>query len=166
MRISGIGSRKTPSNILAEMMKVGEYALNNGWTVTSGHAAGADYAFEIGAKKNCIAYLPWDGFNSSLPMLGTPIVVPHTTALDDIVRKFHPAPDKLSSGGWALMRRNAYQVLGEGLDQPVDAVVCWTEDGKASGGTGQAMRIAEAYNIKVINMFQIGLSRDVISSLV
>jgi hypothetical protein len=31
-------------------------------------------------------------------------------------------------------------------------VVCWTSDGKASGGTGQAIRIAKYYEIPTYNL--------------
>jgi hypothetical protein len=31
-------------------------------------------------------------------------------------------------------------------------VVCWTKDGKSSGGTGQALRIAEYYSIPIFNL--------------
>lgn len=41
------------------------------------------------------------------------------------------------------------QVLGLQLDKPVDAVVCWA---KSTGGTQQAISIARAQNISVINM--------------
>lgn len=46
-------------------------------------------------------------------------------------------------------------MLGPKLDSPVNFVVCWTSDGKASGGTGQALRIAAdpAYAIPVFNLF-------------
>jgi hypothetical protein len=147
------------------MVKIGEHAAAAGWTVTSGHADGADYAFERGAKGSCIIYLPWEGFNAGLPILGRPVVVVGTEALDDMVREFHRAPGRLSRGGWALMRRNACQILGMDLNEPVDAVVCWTRRGIASGGTGQAMRIAGSRGIPVINMFPEAAATDVIREL-
>jgi hypothetical protein len=51
------------------------------------------------------------------------------------------------------MVRNTYQVLGADLNMPADVVVCWTVDGKASGGTGQAMRIAKDYAIPIVNLY-------------
>jgi hypothetical protein len=50
------------------------------------------------------------------------------------------------------MNRNAMQILGEDGNTPVEMVVCWTKDGKASGGTGQALRIAEYYSIPIFNL--------------
>ena len=43
-------------------------------------------------------------------------------------------------------------LLGETLDHPVDAVVCWTREGRVEGGTGMAIRIAEANGIPVFNL--------------
>ena len=39
------------------------------------------------------------------------------------------------------------------LATPVNCVVCWTRDGKASGGTGQAMRFAEYLEIPIFNLY-------------
>ena len=58
------------------------------------------------------------------------------------------------------MNRNAMQILGRWGDNPVDFVVCWTKDGKASGGTGHALRIAEYYNIPVFNLKNEGALND------
>ena len=49
------------------------------------------------------------------------------------------------------MARNTYQVLGLDLMSPVDFVICWTPLGRDDGGTGQAIRIANAHNIPVYN---------------
>lgn len=46
-----------------------------------------------------------------------------------------------------------YQVLGYDLKTPSDMVICWTKDGGASGGTGQALRIAKDYNIPIYNLY-------------
>ena len=43
-------------------------------------------------------------------------------------------------------------LLGEALDRPVDAVVCWTAGGRSEGGTGMAIRIAEDRGIPVFNL--------------
>jgi hypothetical protein len=51
------------------------------------------------------------------------------------------------------MARNCQQVLGQNLNLPVDFVVCWTKDGGKTGGTGQALRIADDLNIPIYNLF-------------
>ena len=51
------------------------------------------------------------------------------------------------------MGRNGYQVLGYDLKTPSKFLICWTKDGKETGGTAQAMRIAKDYKIPVYNLF-------------
>ena len=65
---------------------------------------------------------------------------------------FHPAWEKCSRGARGLHTRNIYQILGQDLNTPVKCVVCWTKDGKSSGGTGQALRLAEYLEIPVFNL--------------
>lgn len=69
-----------------------------------------------------------------------------------IARHFHPAWDRCSQGAQKLHTRNVPQVLGQTLSSPVKFVLCWTKDGGASGGTGQAIRIANALGIPVLNL--------------
>jgi hypothetical protein len=66
---------------------------------------------------------------------------------------YHPSWNILSDAATRLIARNGYQVLGESLDTPVDVIICYTPHGKAEGGTGQAIRIAQHYNIPVFNLY-------------
>jgi len=154
MIIAGIGSRTTPKSILSEMIHIGEWCRANKVAVRSGHAEGADWAFEQGAQENCIAYLPWATFNQHLQSRAHFIVPALTTELEHSVRKYHPAPNNLSPAAFKLMARNFCQIVGLDGSKLTNAVVCWTSDGKASGGTGHALRIAAdpEYNIPVLNM--------------
>jgi hypothetical protein len=52
------------------------------------------------------------------------------------------------------MTRNTYQILGQDCRTKSDFVVCYTADGKASGGTGQALRIAIAEKIPIFNLHE------------
>ena len=171
MIISGIGSRKTPSNILTSMTCIGQWCRDHGIYVFSGHADGADYAFEKGAQENCVTFLPWKGFNSKLESFGTQYI--HnpgsdrkysSSYADALVDKYHPNPSRLSRGARLLMARNSYQVLGPTMQIPVSAVVCWTHGGKIAGGSGQAMRIATAYKIPIYNLYSMSCG-DVITKL-
>lgn len=47
-------------------------------------------------------------------------------------------------------------MLGADLHSPSKFIVCWTRDGGATGGTGQALRIADHYEIPVFNLFDPG----------
>lgn len=69
-----------------------------------------------------------------------------------IAAAHHPAWGKCSPIARRLLGRNPFQVLGRDLKSPSLFVVCWTADGKDSGGTGTAIRIAETYGVPVFNM--------------
>jgi len=43
-------------------------------------------------------------------------------------------------------------LLGKDLTVPVGAVICWTPGGSGEGGTGQAIRVAQAHEIPVLDM--------------
>jgi hypothetical protein len=145
---AGIGSRQTPTDIQHKMTEIAHRLNSMGYCLRSGGAGGADTAFELGANKKQI-FLPWGGFNGRKENGKDYIVPPYNEAL---VELFHPKPLSLSEAGRKLMSRNSYQVLGLTLENPVDFVLCWTKDGKASGGTGQAIRIAEHFKIPVFNL--------------
>ena len=69
-----------------------------------------------------------------------------------IASELHPAWYRCSIYAKKLHGRNAAITLGESLRDPVAAVVCWTKNAEVTGGTGMAMRIAEANGIAIFNM--------------
>jgi hypothetical protein len=69
-----------------------------------------------------------------------------------IAERYHPAWPRLTGYQKKFHTRNVYQVLGATLDKSSHFLVCWTKDGRATGGTGQAMRIARAYNVPIFNL--------------
>lgn len=146
---AGIGSRETPRSLSPRMRGIARKLESLGWLLHSGGADGADDFFESGVQcsDNARIFLPWQGFNGRRSRWHEVCERAH-----EIARRFHPAYERLSPAGRLLMGRNSYQVLGPKLDRPVACVVCWTRDGRASGGTGQALRIAAAYRIPVFNL--------------
>ncbi len=167
-----IGSRETPDNIQQEMIRLGQYFKAQGVRARSGHADGADFAFEQGAQEATDVFIPWKGFNSVKPYLGFVYILDQTPAgklykpgLEALVKKFHPAPERLSAGANKLMQRNCLQVLGPELDKPSDVVIAYTKEGKLLGGTAFAMRIAASKNIPIINMFNYPTADAVLEQL-
>lgn len=152
MIYTGIGSRKTPIDIIFKMIQYGKTLAQKKYILRSGGAEGADSAFEQG----CISvfgskeiYLPWPYFNHRN---GSDYLVCNNDQATEIAAKFHPAWLKLSEGAKKLHTRNVYQILGKDLNKPSNFVICWTPNGKMIGGTAQALRIAEAYNIPIFNL--------------
>lgn len=146
---AGIGSRRTPTKFQTIFYEIGKYLGKKDFCLRSGGAMGADQAFERGCDLvlgNKEIYLPWKNFNAS----NSGLIVSDPRAFE-IAEQFHPNWSNLSSGGRKLQARNSHQILGIDLNNPTNFVVCWTPDGKGSGGTGQALRIAKFYNIPVFD---------------
>ena len=147
MYYAGIGRRTIPDDIQVSFEKFGRWAQDQGLTLRSGGAEGAYLAFEkyvIPANKQI--FLPWRGFNGHTSKLFTPSKEAHTMAA-----RFHPNWKEKSVGSQKLLARNVHQLLGPKLNSPVEFVVCWTENGNDTGGTGQGIKMAETLNIPVYN---------------
>jgi len=146
---AGIGSRQTPDEVLIKMKRMASLLERLGFILRSGGANGADSAFESGVESdlNQEIYLPWKGFNGNRSDLYTqPIRIRRL-----VERVFPPAKTVAVE---RFQRRNAQQILGyHGYpESKVSFVLCWTPQGRGSGGTGMALRIARRYQVPVFDM--------------
>lgn len=162
---AGIGSRKTPPEILNLMVKIGCELAKRGFILRSGGAAGADSAFE----KGC------DSWYIASGMVNEPMEYPCPKQIflaQDIkddpashqameeAKRYHPAWGRMNMFSRKLHARNAFQILGRGMHAPSNVVICWTPDGCLShqsrtivtGGTGTAISIAQAHKIPILNL--------------
>ena len=119
------------------LTKLAEKLTDNDWILRSGGAKGPDLAFERGAGSKKKIFYANDATPESLML----------------AEKYHPNWPACSEYARKLHARNGLILLGKDLDSPVEFVICWTKDGKASGGTGQGLRLATAYEIPVFNLF-------------
>jgi len=153
MTYAGIGTSeekgvKIPPKVKAAITKAAEALSKRGYTLLSGNATGADQAFEKGAGKNKRIFKADQA----------------TKQTRTIAQEIHPNPGALSGYALNLMARNTNQVFGADLNQPVDFVLVWTEDGAETaadrqyktGGSGQAIEMAARKGIPVINMANTG----------
>lgn len=145
-KYAGIGSRKTPNDVLQEMK---EYAkrLASIAILQTGGALGADSAFEEGAREasgEVTLFLPWRGYNNKEGLI---IKASKQKEIEDFASQYHPAWDRCSPAVRKLHARNML-IINE-----ADFVICWTPDGKDSGGTGQALRFAMDVGIPIYNLF-------------
>jgi len=145
---TGIGSTKTPDTICKLMTQIAESLFKKNYSLRSGHAPKADQAFEKGSSSKNMIFLPWKGFEGSDSIY-------YEVNLDafKLAAKFHPIFKQLSRGAQLLIARDGYQILGHELDDPSKFIICYTDNGKVNGGTGQGLRIAKFYNIPVYNLF-------------
>ena len=109
-----------------------------GYTLRSGGATGADTAFEEGVDQLKEIYYDCDATSEAI----------------EYASKFHPTWHNCRSGGRKLHGRNSMILLGRKLDTPVKFVICWTKDGKDTGGTGLGIRIAEHLRIPIFNLYR------------
>jgi hypothetical protein len=145
---AGIGSRETPFSLEPLIKDIAERCEYLGYTLRSGGAVGADTMFADYTMKKDI-YLPYDNYNKQKRLINTDEYFDEAYA---IAEKYHPNWSKCSAVAKLMHTRNVHQILGTDLKTPSDFVICWTKDGKASGGTGQAIRIAKGYGIPVYNL--------------
>ena len=153
LRYAGIGARATPAAALADMTVIAEWLARTGWHLSSGGADGADAAFASGAAAGQrTVWLPWQGYNGHRGPDCRVLSAAAMAACMEIAAPLHPAWERCSPAVRKLHARNVAVLLGETLDRPVDAVACWTAMGRDQGGTGMAIRIAEANRIPVLNL--------------
>lgn len=157
---TGVGSRRTPAPVLDYMRKVAGLLAEKGWMLRSGGAEGADTAFELGARDGGgprEIYIPWEGFESLRPDYSA---APYLHVLDlrddrgaiEIAKSLLPHWFTIRTPSQKCHARNVLQVLGKDLDEPSSFVICWTKDGKASGGTATAIKLAKEQRIPLLNL--------------
>ena len=159
---TGIGSRQTPAHITPLLSQIAEHLATKGYTLRSGGAAGADSAFEAGcdrANGKKEIFLPWKGFNQNASpfFLDFHLQSPQATKAVAIATQFHPLKQGLLSAKPAvlkLMARNSQQVLGHNVctTSKSSFVICWTPNGELTGGTRQALVIAQYYSVPIFNL--------------
>jgi hypothetical protein len=123
----------------------------NGFHLRSGGAIGADSAFAKGhILDNMTIYRPDHAICDK--------------AAEAMFRSVHPYQYRFKKTQSILLHsRNAYQVLGFNLNDPVDFVLCWTSLGSESeaelkshgwveGGTATAIAIASRNGVPVFNL--------------
>ena len=162
---AGVGSRETPPEILDLMTEAARWLRREGWILRSGHAPGADWAFEQGAEKDSVIYLPWPSFGQvkyqddpGRPVLGEAICLPRSALF---VRYEILVKDRIHSRARSdsvkmLHGRNHAQIFGHLETEPASAfVLCWCEEvgGKPQGGTATAVKLARKHGIPVYNLW-------------
>ncbi len=158
---AGIGSRKTPKDMLDLMTIISTKLEDKGWTLRSGGADGADSAFALGANDKEV-YIPWSGFNN----ISSDLVGASAKAFS-IAESLHPAWNRCSQGAKKLHARNVHQVLGEDIDPKTYSsfVICWTPNGQDVGGTATAIKLARQVGIRVFNLANLDDLNRIVASL-
>jgi hypothetical protein len=157
---AGVGSRVTPLDVCAWMSRIARVLAERCWTVRTGGSNGADEAFCAGAgPKQRALYLPHPGWNG-WPEHALPYPSPRAFALAAL---HHPRWAQVSESSRDLLARTSHVIMGSDLASPAAFVLCWTptrdltaadtlRPTSKAGGTGQAIRIADAHRIPIWNL--------------
>lgn len=134
------------------MTEIAMYMAEHNWVLRSGGANGADTAFETGAGEKKEIYLPFRRFNNNISPLFIPSILLDERA-EILAKKVwnNRFTSNMVYVSWASLKdstkkfmiRNMYQLCGRDLTTMSRVVICWTADGKSSGGTGQAIHGVE-----------------------
>lgn len=158
---TGVGSRETPPDVLNSMYEIALRMEQHGYILRTGGAVGADQAFRNGAQEYQI-YSPYDwherhAFAPDVTHKYSEEAWQKATLLS---AELHPAWGRCGEYARRLLTRNTFQVMGCHMVLPSQFLVCWTPDGathgkdttRATGGTGQTIRVASHFNIPVFNL--------------
>lgn len=151
---AGIGNKKTPENIINIIKIVAILLSHDKYVCATGACTGADQAFAEGtimANGFVHLHVPWEsyeiGWRSKLKgHIRTFVLKDDDVEAYNTVAIFHPAYHKLSPSVKALHARS-YNIV-----KNASFMVCWTEDGQVTGGTGQAIKIATYFHLPIYNL--------------
>lgn len=155
LKYAGIGSRQTPPEILKTMAQTAILLARSGHTCNTGACIGADQAFGNGAIAGygkLHLFLPWPNYEQKWIQTlkgDITITVMNTDIHNDAIRSvfyYHPKATTLKDSVIKLHARN-FLIL-----QNCAYIICWTPNGAISGGTGQAIRIAQNSKMPIYNL--------------
>jgi hypothetical protein len=116
-------ARATPPEVLGLMTRAAFALMKRGYVLRSGHAIGADSAFERGAGSAAQIFLPVPGWRGSASSFHVGILGAQLWGrAREIAAAHHPAFAGLSHFVQDLHTRNVFQVLGPTLDSPSEFV--------------------------------------------
>jgi len=137
---AGIGSRRrTPTFIHTMMTQIASKLEKQGYILRSGGAQGADKAFEAGVvlPEHKQIFRAKDATYEAMTMAA----------------QYHGYWERCTPIARKLHGRNSMIIMGRNLKVPVQFVICYTPDGKSSGGTGLGINMSTASEIPVFNLY-------------
>lgn len=166
--VTFVGSRQTPSAVITQATKVLFEYLCLGYVIRSGNATGLDsIVTTYCSEKEREIYLPYEDFNykqfgksMNNAFLPNQEYWPNYQHAIELVYQYHLLHNAVPKEHMKYLARDVYEVLGIDLKTPSEKVICWTPDGaettaectRQTGGTGMAIRIADAFGIPVVNL--------------
>jgi hypothetical protein len=151
-RVACIGKKETSPEEQNLLIRIGGWLALQGFTVSSGNAAGSERFFALGASmvnpRLVELHLPWEGYNPEFIFpLNEVIVAPDTHERQMLVKRLHPKPDTLNDRTVRLHCRNIGIIEGTEF---VIALPNW--DKPDGGGTGMGLKVAEHFGIRIFDL--------------
>lgn len=150
-RVACVGRRDPMLAATDILRRLGRLIAAHGGVVVSGNAVGSDQAYAVGANAVDPAlvelWLPWATYERSAARPGNVVRVVSDPRCFRIAAEHHPAWDRLSQGARRLFARNVCII------ERADLVIAFPNHSKiGGGGTGHAMRMAEALQISLADL--------------
>lgn len=165
LKVAGIGNRNIPKEASSKLFDLGRLIAERNYLGLSGNSNGSDEFFAKGVNSVNPSlmnlYLPWNSFNKNfiLPENKVRLLSKEDKAkCIAIASEHHPNWSACSFGAKSCLARNVAIVTD------ANVVFCYSDPNSKSGGTKHAVRIANAYQIPVYNLFTLSLE-DCISAL-
>lgn len=157
IRYAGIGNRTITDEVYYHILNISRRLDQLGLLLATGDAVGTDHAFACGSSHKEIFHPSWytGPTSDSSHIITDPVLLQEARRLG---KEFHPGWDRMKFEHQELHARNGFQILGKDLKSPSKFLLAYTRDGATTktgnktGGAGQAIRIANAYGIPVINL--------------
>lgn len=157
--------------------ELGFYLCEQGFSIRSGRAPGADQGFQRGMERSMNAaefirdhqiFLPWERFEKDNGFVSNEYAYFDYDKVDilkaeTICATVHPVWEQLTRGQRLFHIRNVFQILGPDCETPSDFVIACAfedKDGLPKGGTRTAYKIAVDRGIPAINIH--GLSTETV----
>ncbi len=147
--------RGTPDAILVLAGRIARSLAALGWCQRNGIAEGFDQELYNHAGDDVSLYLPWPGFRrGDSDYHDAHVLRQQASAMAlDVGSICHPNWNGCDRAARMLLGRNTHVALGHDCSVPAAFLLCYTSNGRDAGGTGQTIRVAERYGVRVDNLF-------------
>lgn len=147
--------RGTPDAILVLAGRIARALAMLGWCQRNGIQEGFDQELYNYAGEDVSLYLPWPGFRRGESDYHAAHIVRQEASPEAlaIASQCHPNWNGCHRAARMLLGRDTHIVLGHACRVPAAFLLCYTSNGRDAGGTGQTIRVAERYGVRVDNLF-------------
>lgn len=156
--VAAAGARDAPDAVLRNIMLLGSHiAKTTDYVCRTGGARGCDQAWAVGFGSRTEIMTPsWDRIT---PMLAGPdgasLAAATLLALSAKQRQDYLYDEAKRDQVMPYFLRNTQIVAGPSprhVEERARFLLCWTANGKDSGGTGHTMRVAANMDVPILNL--------------